>query len=53
REEQNIRKETEDKKGLEVYGMSKEGKGFKDYLHGPMDEETKLKVKFRTGVIDL
>ncbi|CAB1096931.1 unnamed protein product [Ectocarpus sp. CCAP 1310/34] len=48
REEQNLRKESKDKEGLEVYGMLKEGIGFKDYLHGPMDAGTKLKVKFRT-----
>ncbi|CAB1105642.1 unnamed protein product [Ectocarpus sp. CCAP 1310/34] len=53
REEQNLRKETKDKEGLEVYGMLKEGIGFKDYLHGPMDAETKLKVEFRTGDIGL
>ncbi|CAB1104539.1 unnamed protein product [Ectocarpus sp. CCAP 1310/34] len=33
--------------------MLKEGIGFKDYLHGPMDAGTKLKVKFRTGDIGL
>ncbi|CAB1118438.1 unnamed protein product [Ectocarpus sp. CCAP 1310/34] len=43
----------ENKEGLEVYGMLKEGIGFKDYLHGPMDAGTKLKVKFRTGDIGL
>ncbi|CAB1111176.1 unnamed protein product [Ectocarpus sp. CCAP 1310/34] len=43
REEQNLRKESKDKEGLEVYGMLKEGIGFKDYLHGPMDAGTKLK----------
>ncbi|CAB1097155.1 unnamed protein product [Ectocarpus sp. CCAP 1310/34] len=53
REEQNVRKESKDKEGLEVYGMLKEGIGFKDYLHGPMDAGTKLKVKFRTGDIGL
>ncbi|CAB1108396.1 unnamed protein product [Ectocarpus sp. CCAP 1310/34] len=53
REEQNIRKESKDKEGLEVYEMLKEGIGFKDYLHGPMDAGTKLKVKFRTGDISL
>ncbi|CAB1103133.1 unnamed protein product [Ectocarpus sp. CCAP 1310/34] len=53
REEQNLRKESKDKEGLEVYGMLKEGIGFKDYLHGPMDAGTKLKVKFRTGDIGL
>ncbi|CAB1105049.1 unnamed protein product [Ectocarpus sp. CCAP 1310/34] len=53
REEQNPRKETKDKEGLEVYGMLKEGIGFKDYLHGPMDAGTMLKVKFRTGDIGL
>ncbi|CAB1120939.1 unnamed protein product [Ectocarpus sp. CCAP 1310/34] len=53
REEQNLRKETKDLDGLEVYGMLKEGIGFKDYLHGPMDAGTKLKVKFRTGDIGL
>ncbi|CAB1101586.1 unnamed protein product [Ectocarpus sp. CCAP 1310/34] len=53
REEQNLRKECKDKEGLEVYGMLKEGIGFKDYLHGPMDAGTKLKVKFRTGDIGL
>lgn len=36
-----------------MYGMLKEGIGFKDYLHGPMDAGTKLKVKFRTGDIGL
>ena len=51
--EQNLRKEAKDKKGLEVYGMLKEGIGFKEYLHGPMDAGTKLKVKFRTGDIGL
>ncbi|CAB1114720.1 unnamed protein product [Ectocarpus sp. CCAP 1310/34] len=51
--EQNLRKESKDKEGLEVYGMLKEGIGFKDYLHGPMDAGTKLKVKFRTGDIGL
>ncbi|CAB1111562.1 unnamed protein product [Ectocarpus sp. CCAP 1310/34] len=40
REEQNLRKKTKDEEGLEVYGM----KGFKDYLHGPMDAGTKLKL---------
>ncbi|CAB1115488.1 unnamed protein product [Ectocarpus sp. CCAP 1310/34] len=53
REEKNLRKETKDKEGLQVYGMLKEGIGFKDYLHGPMDAGTKLKVKFRTGDIGL
>ena len=53
REEQNLRKEAKDKEGLEVYGMLKEGIGFKEYLHGPMDAGTKLKVKFRTGDIGL
>ncbi|CAB1096020.1 unnamed protein product [Ectocarpus sp. CCAP 1310/34] len=53
REKQNLRKESKDKEGLEVYGMLKEGIGFKDYLHGPMDAGTKLKVKFRTGDIGL
>lgn len=38
---------------LEVCGRLNEGIGFKEYLHGPMDEGTKLKVKFRTGDIDL
>ncbi|CAB1097466.1 unnamed protein product [Ectocarpus sp. CCAP 1310/34] len=51
--ELNLRKEFKDKEGLEVYGMLKEGIGFKDYLHGPMDAGTKLKVKFRTGDIGL
>lgn len=36
-----------------MYGRLNEGIGFKEYLHGPMDEETKLKVKFRTGDIDI
>ncbi|CAB1105071.1 unnamed protein product [Ectocarpus sp. CCAP 1310/34] len=49
REEQNLRNESKDKAGLEVYGMLKEGIGFRDYLHGPMDAGTKLEVKFRTG----
>ncbi|CAB1099471.1 ABC [Ectocarpus sp. CCAP 1310/34] len=53
REEQNLRKESKDKEGLEVYGMLKEGIGFKDYLHGPMDARTKLNVEFRTGDIGL
>ncbi|CAB1101351.1 unnamed protein product [Ectocarpus sp. CCAP 1310/34] len=57
REEQNRRKETEKeteyKEGLGVYGMLKEGIGFKDFLHGPMDAGTTLKVKFRTGDIGL
>ncbi|CAB1109066.1 unnamed protein product [Ectocarpus sp. CCAP 1310/34] len=53
REELNLRKESKDKEGLEVYGMLKEGIGFKDYLHGPMDAGTKLKVKFRTGDMGL
>ncbi|CAB1104917.1 unnamed protein product [Ectocarpus sp. CCAP 1310/34] len=50
--EQNLGKETEEKEGLEVYGMLKEGKGFKDYLHGPRDAGTKPKVRFRTGDMD-
>ncbi|CAB1106138.1 unnamed protein product [Ectocarpus sp. CCAP 1310/34] len=45
REEQNLRKETKVQEGLEVHGMLKEGTGFKDYLHGPIDAGTKLKVK--------
>ncbi|CAB1105103.1 unnamed protein product [Ectocarpus sp. CCAP 1310/34] len=49
----NLRKVSKDKEGLEVYGMLKEGIGFKDYQHGPMDAGTKLKVKFRTGDIAL
>jgi len=53
REDLNLRKEIREKEGLEVYGMINERIGFKEYLHGPMDEGTKLKVKFRTGDIDL
>ncbi|CAB1109836.1 unnamed protein product [Ectocarpus sp. CCAP 1310/34] len=53
REEQNLRKESKDKEGLQVSGMLEEGIRFKDYLHGLMDAGTKLKVKFRTGDIGL
>ncbi|CAB1110562.1 unnamed protein product [Ectocarpus sp. CCAP 1310/34] len=53
REEQNLRKEAKYKEAIEVYGMLKEGIGFKQYLHGPMDAGTELKVKFRTVDIDL
>ncbi|CAB1102180.1 unnamed protein product [Ectocarpus sp. CCAP 1310/34] len=53
REEQNLWKEPKDKEGLEVYGMLTEEIGFKDYLRGPMDAGTKLKVKFRTGDMGL
>ncbi|CAB1107901.1 unnamed protein product [Ectocarpus sp. CCAP 1310/34] len=52
-EEQNLRKGSKDKEGLEVYEMLKKGIGFKDYLYGPMDAETKPKVKFRTTDIGL
>ncbi|CAB1100297.1 unnamed protein product [Ectocarpus sp. CCAP 1310/34] len=45
--EQKLRKETKDKECLGVYGMLKEGIGLKDYLQGPMDAGTKLKVEFR------
>ena len=41
------------KPGLGLYGLLQEGMGFKEYLHGPMDVGTKLKVKFRTWDIGL
>ncbi|CAB1105337.1 unnamed protein product [Ectocarpus sp. CCAP 1310/34] len=53
REEQNIRNVTKDKEGIEVYRMLKKRIGFKEYLHGPVDTGTKLKVEFRTGDIDI
>ncbi|CAN0215665.1 unnamed protein product [Ectocarpus sp. 4 AP-2014] len=39
--------------GIDVYGMFQEGKGLKEYLHGPMNAGTKLKVELRTGDIGL
>ncbi|CAB1099598.1 unnamed protein product [Ectocarpus sp. CCAP 1310/34] len=41
-------------KGLDIdEDETLETEGFKEYLHGPMDAGTKLKVKFRTGDIGL
>ena len=53
REKQNIAEEVKVKPGLGLYGLLKEGRGFKEYLHGPIDAGTKLKVKLRTGDIGL
>lgn len=53
REAESLRKETKEKEVLEVYGRLNEGIGFKEYLDGPLDEGTRIKVKFRTGDIDL
>ena len=53
REKHNLAEEIKVKPGLGFYGLLKEGRGFKEYLHGPMDTGTKLKVKFRTGDIGL
>ena len=53
REKQNLAEEIKVKPGLGLYGLLKEGMGFKEYLHGPLDAGTKLKVKFRTGDIGL
>ena len=53
RDKQNLAEEIRAKPGLDLYGLLQEGRGFKEYLHGPMDAGTKLKVKFRTGDIGL
>ena len=53
REKHNLAEETKVTPGLVLYGLLEEGMGFKEYLHGPMDAGTKLKVKFRTGDIAL
>ncbi|CAM9449426.1 unnamed protein product [Ectocarpus fasciculatus] len=49
REKQNLAEEIKVKPGLGLYGLLEEGMRFKEYLHGPMDAGTKLKVEFRTG----
>lgn len=53
REDLHLRRAVREKEGLKVYGMINERIGFKEYLDGPMDEGTKLKVKFGTGDIAL
>ena len=38
---------------IEIFGVLKEDIGMETYLHGPMDNAKKLKLRFRVGDLDL
>ena len=42
-----------EEKHLEIYGWLREDIEMKTFLHGPMDDAKKLKLRFRVGDLDL
>ena len=53
RERQALRNKVEEEKHLEIHGGLREDIEMKTYLHGPVDEAKKLKLRFRVGDLGL